>query len=111
VHRFGNQMFATFKSPIQMAVCLLFVMNATACTPTCEQTCTKLLSCEDEGLNTPMMNLDECTSSCAAQSNWYEDNQKVEQQDAFDQLKSCIYSETCESVLDGVCYDEDVYIW
>ena len=37
-----------------------------------------------------MMNLDECTSSCASQSDWYEDNEKVEQQDAFDELKTCI---------------------
>ena len=57
------------------------------------------------------MNLDECTSSCAAQSNWYEDNEKPEQQEAFDELKSCLYQESCEAVLEGVCYDEDVYIW
>ena len=90
-------------------LCLL--TGWTACTPTCEQTCNKLLSCEDEGLNTPMMNLDECTSSCASQSNWYEDNEKVDQQDAFDELKSCISRETCADLQEGVCYDEDVYIW
>ena len=91
-------------------VCLIGSLLS-ACTPTCEQTCNKLLSCEADGLNTPQMNLDECTSSCASQSNWYEDKEKVDQQDAFDELKSCIYSETCSDVMEGVCYDEDVYIW
>lgn len=94
-------------------LCVLTVAGlfSTACTPTCEQVCTKILTCEDDGLNTPMMNLDECTSSCAAQSNWYEDNEKVEQQDAFDELKSCISDETCEDLQAGVCYNEDVYVW
>ena len=90
-------------------LCLL--VESTGCTPNCEQTCTKLLSCEEEGLNTPMMNLDECTSSCASQSNWYEDNEKVDQQDAFDELKSCISRETCEDLQEGVCYDAEVYVW
>ena len=90
---------------------LCVILGSTGCTPNCEQTCTKLLSCEEEGLSTPMMNLDECTSSCASQSNWYEDNEKVDQQDAFDELKSCISRETCADLQEGVCYDEDVYIW
>lgn len=81
------------------------------CTPTCEQACQKILTCEDEGLDTPRMNLDECTSSCAAQSNWYEDEELDTQQAAFDELKSCIVAESCSDLAEGVCYDEDVYAW
>ena len=95
----------------QITLVVLLVGMNVGCTPTCEQTCTKLLSCEEEGLNSPLMNLDECTSACAAQSNWYEDNEKVEQQEAFDDLKSCISEETCADLQEGVCYDADVYIW
>ena len=95
----------------KLALVGVLMVSWTACTPTCEQTCNKLLSCEDEGLEAPLMNLDECTSSCASQSNWYEDNEKVEQQDAFDELKTCITNETCEELENGVCYNSEVYIW
>ena len=95
----------------KLAGIISLMVGWTACTPTCEQTCNKLLSCEEEGLESPLMNLDECTSSCASQSNWYEDNEKVEQQDAFDKMKTCISNETCEDLQEGICYDSEVYIW
>ena len=91
---------------------MLFVLTASflwGCTPTCEQVCQKIISCEEDGLDAPRMNLDECSSSCAAQSNWYEDQELTEQQVAFDDLKACINSETCEDLADGVCYTEDLY--
>jgi len=86
----------------------LFV-SLLACAPTCERTCKKILSCEN--IDAPSMNIDECTSACSAQQNVYEgwdDAQKIE---AFDDLKSCIVAEECDTVADGFCYDEDVYIW
>ena len=57
------------------------------------------------------MNIDECMSACAAQQNIYEDWDDPEKEQAFDDMKSCIVAEECSSVLEGVCYDEDVYIW
>ena len=90
---------------------VLVIATVVGCTPTCEQTCNKLLDCEDENLQTPLMNLDECTSACAAQSNQYEDNEQEQKQQAFDELKSCIVAETCEDLMEGVCYDDEVYIW
>ena len=79
------------------------------CSPTCEQTCNKLLSCEQ--LSSPGMNMDECTSACSAQQNLYEDWEDIEKETAFKDLKSCIVAEECELLTEGVCYDEDVYVW
>ena len=90
---------------------LLSVVVVYGCTPTCEQTCNQLLDCENEGLQSPLMNLDECTSACAAQSNHYEDIEHAEKQQAFDELQSCLVAETCEDLSEGVCYTEEVYIW
>ena len=90
---------------------LLYALTMVGCTPTCEQTCNKLLDCEGEGVQSPLMNLDECTSACAAQSNQYEDSEHEQKQQAFDELKSCIVAETCGDLSEGVCYDEEVYVW
>ena len=57
------------------------------------------------------MNIDECTSACSAQQNTYEDWDDPEKENAFKDLKSCIVAEECDLLNEGVCYDEDVYIW
>jgi hypothetical protein len=90
-----------------MIITTFFMMFA--CAPTCEQTCKKILTCEE--LSSPGMNLDECTSACSAQQNVYEAWDDPDKENAFDDLKSCIVAEECESVTEGVCYDEDMYIW
>ena len=64
-----------------------------------------------EGIEAPEMKQDECESSCNAQTNLYEDEDDEEKQEAFQDLKSCIVSETCEDLTAGVCYDEDVFSW
>ena len=92
--------------------CLLsavVVMLSWACSPTCERTCKKILSCDN--VDAPSMNIDECTSACSAQQNLYEDWEDEEKEQAFKDLKTCIVAEECASVAEGVCYDEQVYIW
>jgi hypothetical protein len=82
-----------------------------ACTPTCEKTCKKILTCDE--LESPEMNQDECESSCNAQANLYEDVDDEDEtlQTAFDDLKSCIVDEACFDLSEGVCYDEDIFAW
>ena len=88
---------------------VLLFASLLGCAPTCERTCKKILSCEN--ISAPQMNIDECTSACSAQQNVYEDWEDQTKIEAFDTLKSCIVDQECESVTDGVCYNEDVYIW
>jgi len=88
---------------------LVLFISLLACAPTCEQTCKKLLSCEN--IDAPSMNIDECTSACSAQQNVYEDWDDPDKEEAFDNVKSCIVAEECTAVAEGVCYDEVVYIW
>lgn len=55
------------------------------------------------------MDQEECESSCNAQANLYQDENDEEKQDAFDQQRACIVSETCDSLEEGVCYNEEVF--
>ena len=81
-----------------------------ACTPTCEQTCYKLLSCEE--IATPS-NEKECTSACNVQELLYDDWEDETKREAFSELKSCIYGETCQTISDGGCYEgaEDLFLF
>ena len=88
---------------------LALLISLLACAPTCEQTCKKLLSCDN--IDAPNMNIDECTSACSAQQNVYEEWDDPDKETAFDDVKSCIVAEECSAVAEGVCYDEAVYIW
>ena len=88
---------------------VLILVALWSCSPTCERTCRKLLTCE--GVEAPDMNIDECTSACSAQQNLYEEWDDPDKEQAFKDLKSCIVASECESVESGVCYDETVYIW
>ena len=77
-----------------------------SCTVTCEEVCTSLSSCPDvvqENTNT----LD-CTSACLSQQEQAQNNENGE---AFDALKLCLTTNTCEDITQGVCYDEDLYSW
>ena len=91
---------------------MLILLYALGCTATCEQACNSLLTCEEEGaFSAPSMNLDECQSACAAQENVYSSWDDVEKQQSFDDLKDCIVASECSELAEGVCYDENVYIW
>ena len=77
-----------------------------ACTVTCEETCTKIMSCdeiEQEGTDEI-----DCRSACLSQQ---EQSQADGNEDAFNNLKSCITASTCSEIVQGVCYDEELYSW
>jgi len=94
-----------------MFVFFLALTGLIACTPTCEQTCSKILSCEEEGISAPEMNQRECENSCAAQANLYENEEDQVLEEAFDELKSCITEQSCQDLAEGVCYDPDLFAW
>lgn len=87
----------------------LLALGTTACEPTCRQTCKKLVACEE--IDTPRLAREECESSCELQEQLYDDWDDQQARDAFGELKTCIRSEECSAVADGVCYDEEIFIW
>ncbi|MCB9761321.1 MAG: hypothetical protein H6739_15875 [Alphaproteobacteria bacterium] len=79
------------------------------CTPTCEQTCRKLIRCGE----VPSDGVSEfrCTESCNDQIDLYQlwdDTQLQEKQEA---ARRCVGDNECAQIADGVCYDEDMYIY
>lgn len=76
------------------------------CTVTCEDVCTKISSC-DEIAQEGTGEID-CRSACLSQQ---EQAQADENEEAFDRLKSCISTNTCTDIAQGVCYDEELYSW
>lgn len=130
-------------------ISLLAFVFFSGCTPTCEQTCKKLLSCE--AIVTSEM---ECENACTAQERLFADwadmeeaeneaklneEQEREQatddgstyspskttsqatqqtedeeasskyQESFDEYKICISEKTCGEIIEGECYNEDIY--
>ena len=79
------------------------------CTPTCKQTCEKLLDCED--IETSRVNLADCQNTCETQKELYDRWDDTQLQDALDEAKRCIRDEECSAIADGACYDEDLYAW
>ncbi len=78
---------------------------ASACAPTCETTCRKIVRCE---LADNFEQL-ECEESCTRQSALFEveDNKTLRQ--AFAAHRRCVTSSTCEELEAGECYDEDLF--
>ena len=130
---------------------LIFSIVLWGCSPTCEQTCKKLLTCE--AIITSEM---ECETACNAQQSLFDDwadaadaeaaakseeedgreeasengetyspakstSQSTQQtedeepsskyQEAFDAYKVCVSEKTCGEIVEGDCYDEDIYSW
>ena len=87
---------------------LILIISFFACTPTCEQVCEKLTDCE--GLDSITSEKD-CQSACTAQELLYEDWEDEEKRMAFEELKICIGENTCGDIVEGVCYDDSVFIF
>jgi hypothetical protein len=92
-------------------VVLAVVLGAgVACTPTCEQTCRKLLRCELD--DAPRVAYDECVVACESQDHLYEDAwQDEELEKAFDEHRRCIRDATCDEIADGACYDDALFFY
>ena len=77
-----------------------------ACTVTCEDVCTKLSSCD--GLEQDNTSEIDCRSACRSQQ---EQAQTDGNEEGFEELKSCLSTSSCVEIVDGVCYDENLYSW
>ena len=98
---------------MRIPITILFaacVVSISGCTPDCETTCNKLVSCGS--VEDGAASLLECENSCRTQQELYNNDwEDEEKQQGFDDLKSCIVSETCEDIASGVCYDDQLYVW
>ena len=86
-----------------MVVLLAYLV---ACTPTCEQSCHKLLDCELA--DSPRTAFQECKDACTSQQQLY-DSWKDDPEDKatlLEEQRECIGASTCDEIADGVCYDE-----
>ncbi len=95
------------SSPIAWVAVALLALGSQACTPRCQETCTKVLDC---GFESTRVARDECVFSCQDQQSLYaswEDEVKIE---AFKEHKRCLASSTCEEIEEGVCYDPEIFI-
>ena len=95
---------------IPLLIIAIYCAFCIGCTPTCETTCNKLVSCGaiEDGASSAL----ECENSCMAQQELYNiDWDDEAKQEGFDELKSCIVRETCEDIAGGVCYDDELYVW
>lgn len=93
-----------------LAIGLLAVLGA-GCEPTCKATCKKLLECGD-GIDTPRASLDDCEYACEVRQDLYEDTwENPHLRDEFADMKSCIADEACADIAEGVCYDDELFIW
>lgn len=92
------------RLPLLVALALF----ASACTPTCERTCRKLLNCGT--LETDRVSVNECEASCESQILLFEgwdDEQELD--DAIDTHRRCVVQSTCEEIEAGECYDERLF--
>ena len=77
------------------------------CDPTCEETCEKLLGCDE--VESPRVSERECERACTTQEELYLSWDDVELQEAFSDHKQCIDQAECGAIADGECYDEILY--
>ena len=81
---------------------------ATGCEPTCAQSCRKVIACD---LESQRVVQDECEASCVFQERQYEDWEDEVKQDAFSDHKRCLARESCDDIAEGVCYDEQIFLF
>ncbi len=86
----------------------LVVMWVSGCVPTCAETCEKWLDC---GVDTERVALEECVDSCERQVALYEMWDDQTKLDAFDAHKRCVGRSSCDELVVGECYDEDIFLF
>ena len=87
---------------------LLGVLATSACAPTCERTCKKLLDCGN--LDSQRVSVAECEVSCTNQLGMYDgwiDEEELEQ--AFDDHRRCLVRTSCDAIEAGECYDDRLF--
>jgi len=79
-----------------------------ACSPSCEQTCRKLLNCGN--LDSQRVSLQECQASCNSQLRLFDGWQDEDELDqAFRDHRTCLMRSSCEEIDLGECYDERLF--
>lgn len=76
------------------------------CTPTCEQSCNKLIDC---GLGSaPNVTLTECKDACEAQQDLYDgwDDDPEDKAALLRAQRQCIGASTCDEIDAGACWDD-----
>lgn len=91
------------------AITAAVLVMAAGCEPTCKQTCRKLLKCD--GLDADVEAIDACEASCVFQEQSYEQADEDPRREDFAEHKSCLREATCGEIADGVCYDEDLFLY
>ncbi|MCB9670099.1 MAG: hypothetical protein H6734_11550 [Alphaproteobacteria bacterium] len=86
---------------------VLAALGAQACTPRCQEVCTKVLDC---GIESTRVSHDECILSCQLEENLFDVWEDKEKAAAFKAHKRCIRSSTCEEIAEGTCYDELLFV-
>jgi len=84
------------------------VLPSSACEPTCKDACQKALSCDAGGSRVA---LTECRTSCQTQEALYDEWEDQAKADAFADHKRCIRGSTCEEIVDGACYDTEIFLF
>ena len=85
------------------------VITLIGCEPSCKKTCKKLLDCDN--IETARTEIEECEASCEIQQEMFDDWEATDERERFSDLKTCIRTNECADIADGVCYDEELYIW
>ena len=96
-------------SRLRHAFCLLFVGLATGCEPSCEDTCEKLLACDQ--IEMEHTSARECAAACETQQGVYDKWKSTDEREWFADMKYCIDDASCSEIADGECYDDELYIW
>jgi len=78
-----------------------------ACEPSCEQTCEKLLACDE--VESPRVSERECERACTTQEELYLSWDDVDLQEAFSDHKRCIDEEECSAIAEGACVDDRLF--
>lgn len=92
--------------PSSVALLAALIALSTACKPSCDQVCTKVVECG----GTPQLTVDACKLQCDAQDTLiHSDWQDAALEERFNAHKRCVLQATCDDLDAGVCYDEDLF--
>ena len=98
-----------WRTPSAIGILALLSSLTSGCEPSCMKTCKKLVECEE--VDTPRLSAQECSESCETQQQVYDGWEDLQKREAFAELKRCVREEECGAIANGVCYDEELYIW
>jgi len=89
-----------------VALLAALIALSTACKPSCEQVCTKVVDCG----GTPQLTVDSCKLQCDAQDALiHSDWEDTGLEDRFVAHKRCVSQATCDELDAGVCYDSELF--